>query len=113
MRQAPLLLVPLITVHYTSLGNKAYFGFTAGTGGGFNSHDILAWNLDVVSPPSIGDFNGDSCVDQSDLSTLLAVVTGSGVKPLIYDLNGDGKVNIADSRKLVTLFTNPRGAACN
>jgi hypothetical protein len=95
------------------VGNKAYFGFTSGTGEGYNSHAIQAWKLDFVSSPSVGDFNGDSCVDQSDLSTLMAVVTGSGTKPLVYDLNGDGKVNIVDSRKLVTLFTNPRGAACN
>ncbi len=95
------------------VGNKAYFGFTSGTGGGFNSHAIQAWKLDFVSSPSVGDFNGDSCVDQSDLNTLLGVVTGSGAKPLVYDLNGDGKVNIVDSRKLVTLFTNPRGAACH
>lgn len=96
-----------------TVGNNAYFGFTAGTGGGFNSHEILAWKLDVVSSPSVGDFNGDSCVDQSDLRTLMAIVTGSGSKPLVFDLNGDGKVNVADSRKLVTLFTNSRGAACN
>ncbi|PPD32782.1 MAG: hypothetical protein CTY19_09985 [Methylomonas sp.] len=97
----------------SQFGKEAFFGFTAGTGARFNSHDILAWKLDVLSSPSVGDFNGDSCVDQSDLSTLMAVVTKSGSKPLVYDLNGDGKVNIADSRKLVTLFTKPRGAACN
>ena len=96
-----------------TVGNKAFFGFSAGTGEGFNSHDILAWNLNVVSSPTQGDFNGDSCIDQADLSAILAVINGPGPKPLVYDLNGDGKVNIADSRKLVTLFTNPRGAACH
>ncbi|WP_367154498.1 choice-of-anchor Q domain-containing protein [Methylomonas sp. HYX-M1] len=96
----------------SSLGNKVYFGFTAGTGGGFNRHDILSWKLNFVFSPAIGDFNGDSCVDQADLITLLAVINGTGNKPLTYDLNGDGKVNIADSRKLVTLFTRPRGNAC-
>lgn len=96
-----------------AVGNNAYFGFTAGTGGGFNSHDILAWKLDVVSSPAVGDFNGDSCIDRTDLSIVMAGITGSGVQSLVYDLNGDGKVNIADSRKLVTLFTNPRGVACN
>ena len=94
------------------LGKEAFFGFTAGTGAGFNSHDILAWNLNVESSPSLGDFNGDGCIDQSDLTAIVAVISGVGSKPLVYDLNGDGKVNIVDSRKLVTLFTNPKGAAC-
>ncbi len=62
---------------------------------------------------SAGDLNGDSCIDKTDLTTILVIINGPNPKPLFYDLNGDGKVNIADSRKLVTLFTNPRGAACN
>lgn len=95
-----------------AVGNNAYFGFSSGTGEGYNSHGIQAWKLDFLSSPSVGDLNGDSCVDQSDLSALIAVITGTGAKPLVYDLNGDGKVNIVDSRKLVTLFTNPKGAAC-
>jgi hypothetical protein len=102
------------TVDLTAtLGKEAFFGFTAGTGARFNSQDILSWNLNLVSSPTLGDFNGDSCIDKTDLTTLLAILKISGTKPLAYDLNDDGVVNIADSRKLVTLFTNPRGAACN
>jgi hypothetical protein len=62
---------------------------------------------------NLGDFNNNACVDNTDLTIMLTVVNGPNPKPMLYDLNGDGKVNIADSRKLVTLFTNPRGAACN
>lgn len=29
------------------VGSQAWFGFTAGTGGAFNNHDIEAWNLSV------------------------------------------------------------------
>jgi hypothetical protein len=31
---------------------------------------------------------------------------------LSFDLNEDGVFNIADARKLVTLFSQPRGVAC-
>jgi hypothetical protein len=30
----------------------------------------------------------------------------------IYDLNGDGKVDIADARFLILYFTDPGGASC-
>ena len=30
----------------------------------------------------------------------------------MYDINGDGVVNIADARRLVLFFTNPRGLGC-
>ncbi len=61
------------------------------------------------------DLSGDNCVSSADLKILLAVINGQGIagNGLKIDQNGDGKVNIADSRKLVTLFTNPLGAACN
>jgi hypothetical protein len=32
---------------------------------------------------------------------------------LTYDLNGDGKVDVADARFLTLQFTNPGGAPCN
>ncbi|WP_028585580.1 WD40/YVTN/BNR-like repeat-containing protein [Desulfogranum mediterraneum] len=60
------------------------------------------------------DLNADNCVDRLDLNLLLNVIRGrSEVDPgLEFDINGDGAVNIADARKLVTYFTNPRGARC-
>jgi hypothetical protein len=33
-------------------------------------------------------------------------------KDLTYDINGDGKVDIADARYLALQFTNPGGASC-
>lgn len=59
-----------------------------------------------------GDLNDDGCVDRADLSIMLACIRGPGSCEPSYDLNGDGNVNIADARYLVTLFSNPRGAAC-
>ena len=105
----PLSPVISTTLDLAGLGNQAYFGFTAATGDGFNSHDILAWNLNVIT----ADLNGDNCIDQTDLSALLASINTSGTTSLTYDINGDGKVNIADARSLVLLFTHPRGAACH
>ncbi len=71
--------------------------------------------FDIPQIADKGDLNGDKCIDKTDLTALLAIINGPNPKPAVpyHDLNGDGKVNIADSRKLVTLFTNPRGAACN
>jgi hypothetical protein len=49
------------------VGGQAWVGFTAATGGGWETHDILNWNFDVPSVPatvvSIGDvsqFEGDA-----------------------------------------------------
>ena len=58
-----------------------------------------------------GDFNGDYCVDRTDYTQIVTAVR-SGSNELIYDLNGDGVLNIADARYMVSLFSNPRGAAC-
>jgi hypothetical protein len=59
-----------------------------------------------------GDLNHDCCVDQRDLASLLSQIRARS-KDHSYDLNGDGKVDIADARKLVLLFTNPGGAPCH
>lgn len=59
-----------------------------------------------------GDLNCDGCVDWTDLSIILADIRGPEPHDPSYDLNSDGAVNIADARYLVTLFTNPRGVAC-
>ena len=64
-------------------------------------------------PPAIlGDLNGDNCVDRSDYDILIADIRNGEPNDPAYDLNGDGAVNIADARYLVTIFTNPRGAPC-
>ena len=62
---------------------------------------------------SAGDLNLDGCVDRVDLTLLLADIRGPAPHDTAFDLNGDGNVNIADARKLVTLFTKPRGTPCS
>jgi len=65
--------------------------------------------ITVLSLP--GDLNGDCCVDQSDLALIMAQIRGR-TGNLIYDMNGDGRLDIADARTLVLRFTNPGGAPC-
>jgi hypothetical protein len=72
----------------------------------------LSWNPGVKP----GDLTGDGCVDTKDLAVLMTVVrgqaeAGSVLRPLL-DLNADNKTDIADARKLATLFTMPLGAPC-
>lgn len=61
--------------------------------------------------PGLGDFNHDGCVDRADLGLLMGQI-GRSVPDLHFDLTGDGRVNVADARKLVLLFSRPQGAAC-
>lgn len=73
----------------------------------------LKWTIGVMP----GDFTGNGCVDCDDLALLMAVVrgqaiAGDGLAPKL-NVNNDAKVDIADARKLATMFSNPSGAPCN
>jgi hypothetical protein len=88
-----------------------------GTGAGWESGCEGAIVEELVfgqQPPQVisGDLDGNQCVDRSDYSILMADVRDGQPNNPAHDLNGDGAVNIADARYLVTLFTNPRGAPC-
>ncbi len=74
---------------------------------------IGACDTNLVVNTPIGDLDGNGCVDLSDLTGILLPAIGSGLTDPQFDLNGDGDVNIADARRLVTLFSNPRGASCH
>ena len=72
----------------------------------------LTWNVGTIP----GDLTGGGCVDINDQAILLAVVraqaiAGPGLEARL-DLNNDGKVDIADARKIATLFTRPLGVSC-
>lgn len=72
----------------------------------------LKWTVGVMP----GDLSGDACVDRDDLALMMAIVRGQAEPGAALaaklDLNGDGKSDIADARKLVTLFSRPLGAPC-
>jgi len=94
---------------FSQVGELAFFGFSAATGLGYNRHEILNWQISFNLE---GDFNDDSCVDREDLQEVVTAVRNGSDDPQ-FDLNNDGIVNIADARKLVTLFTNTRGTSCS
>lgn len=73
----------------------------------------LKWTVGVVP----GDLTGDGCVDRDDLTLMMAVIRGQAepgsALAAKLDVNGDGRVDIADARKLATLFSRPLGAPCS
>jgi WD40 repeat protein len=105
-----------------SAGQTGVFRYDGNTGGSkglfasvrtaqFGGIGPLLFSSSPLESADLGDYNGDRCVDRGDLSMLLAAISRRDTDS-IYDLNGDGLVNIADSRKLTLLFTNPQGATC-
>ncbi len=71
----------------------------------FDSYRI---NLKLIGEaPLLGDINGDSVVNTTDLSILVAVLLGNNVDPayvMACDLNHDGVANGGDVREFVTAF---------
>jgi hypothetical protein len=70
-------------------------------------------DLTIKACPKFGDVNNDCCVDRTDFNLVLAEIRSRGSNP-VYDVNGDGAVNIADARRVAVLFCNPvTGAPCD
>jgi Big-like domain-containing protein len=83
---------------------------TGGTADG--GSDTSAPNTFLITIRPHADLNDDSCVDHNNLTILQGQVRVRSTN-LKYDLNGDGRVDIADARWLTLHFTNPGGAACS
>jgi YD repeat-containing protein len=65
----------------------------------------------VTTVPALGDIDQDGDVDNDDLNLVLAARNQPANGPNdLRDLNGDGKIDALDSRKLTTLCTRPRCA---
>jgi hypothetical protein len=109
---------------YPLVGNPpdAQLVFFRGRGDGtFDDLQIIDTTIDtnVFTPTAfttpahvIGDLDYNNCVDKNDLQIILAEIFSPEPRQQAYDLNGDGELNIADARKLVTLFYNNRGIPC-
>jgi hypothetical protein len=61
----------------------------------------------TINGTVFGDLNGDNVVDIRDLALILADILRPGPHNPAHDLNHDQRVDSADARKLVSLFTNP------
>lgn len=60
-----------------------------------------------------GDLNSDGIVDKADLELLLAAVIARKTPfNTLYDLNEDGKLDVADTRKLVTVYSSAAAQPC-
>jgi len=66
----------------------------------------------ISGPLAPGDLNLDGCVDRADLLELTHALQMQPIYDPALDLNSDGRVNSADARALVLLFSNPGGAPC-
>lgn len=89
-----------------SIAGRYTFGLTVHDG-------LLTSVMDtvLVTVPKLGDIDRDDDVDSDDLNLILAARNTPANGPNdLRDLNGDGKIDALDSRKLVTLCTRPRCA---
>lgn len=60
----------------------------------------------------IGDLDGNTCVDRTDLMLLLGAIRARSDALSRYDLNADGAINVLDARMLTLHFNNSRGLPC-
>ncbi len=58
-----------------------------------------------ITPPRIGDINGDGIVDVADVTKLISLVLNGGAGS-DADLNGDGRVDVADVTLLISMILN-------
>src|SRR5207247_9605553 len=60
----------------------------------------------TITVPLLGDVNGDGAVDNNDLALILAARNTAANGPNdLRDLNGDGRIDALDARKLTQLCT--------
>ena len=99
-------------IEQITAGDTIDFTVGYGTDGNYDG-DATAIAVTIVPlTGETGDLNSDGCVDRADLALLMDQIRARSSN-LVYDVNGDGKVDIADARFLALHFTNPAGAPCD
>lgn len=80
----------------SAVGNSAYFGFTAATGGANNAHRILSWQMDQQIPPQ------DPPTEQGDTVVAIDVIANQGLAlPTAIEWLPDGTMLIAEKGGVV------------
>ncbi len=96
----PALALLKTTVDLEStVGNAAFFGFSAGTGRITNSHKMLSWQLDQQVPPQ------DPPTEQGDTVIGVDVVSSGLAQPTAIDWLPDGSMLIAEKGGVVKTFS--------
>jgi len=91
----------------TILGNQAFFGFTAATGGASNAHELVSWNLSLDRP---------TVAPPEPVRNLVQEIVVSGLQqPIAIDFTPDGRnmyvaqksgrvAVVRDGQRLANLF---------
>jgi glucose/arabinose dehydrogenase len=82
------------------VGDSAYFGFTAGTGGLNNSHKLLSWQVDQQVPPQ------NPSTGEGDAVIAVNVVSSGLFLPTAIDWLPDGTMLIAEKGGVVKTASN-------
>ena len=70
-------------------------------------YEDVTVTVNFEKPHVLGDLNGDSAVDVSDVNILINIILGSNNDPdatTLADLNGDGTVDISDVNALINII---------
>ena len=99
--QKPGSPVLVTNVDLSSLvGNQMYAGFSAGTGGFTNNHEIVSWTMNTEVPPIPND------PPPGDTLTTTTIASGFAA-PTAIDFTADGSVMfVAEQRGIVTAYQN-------
>ncbi len=65
---------------------------------------LIGWNIDIGTPPCVGDTNGDGAINLDDLQMLLFQF---GTPEIEADVNFDGAVNLDDLQLILFSFGQP------
>ncbi len=89
-------------------GNERGLAFPTSVAGGETIDFVVGYGTDgnhwgdstaadiTIRPALAADLNQDGCIDRADLALLLQQIRSGSTDP-VYDLNSDGRVDMADA----------------